>query len=224
MTHLRASEWEVRPVSIAWGRELVRRHHYAKGASNTAVYVHGLFRFGTHRPLGVAWWIPPTKACAVANYPEGAWQKVLALSRLVIHPDVPTNGASFLIGRSVRFIQAAGEWECLLTYADTWQNHSGAIYKATNWEDRGETKPLPVWVDPLTNRLVARKAGPETRSRAEMEALGYVLLGHYPRKRFRMILKPSRRAPERQRDLFPVEREMASKTRQIERISMSRTR
>lgn len=204
MAHLRASEWDVRPTSIAWARLLVRRHHYARGASNTAVYTHGLFRVGSNVPTGVAWWLPPTKDCAIANFPGGDWRRVLSLSRLAIHPDVPTNGASFLIGRSIQLIRNAAAWDCLLTYADTWQNHTGAIYKATNWEYTGDTKPMPVWIDPRTERLVARKAGPVTRSRAEMEALGYVLLGHYPRRRFRIVLAPTKRQMLPALDLFAV--------------------
>lgn len=48
------------------------------------------------------------------------------------------------------------------------------------------------WVEPKSGRLVARKAGPKTRTRQEMEALGYTMLGNYSRRRFRIMLKPSR--------------------------------
>ena len=43
---LRKEEWEVRPVEIAVARELVETYHYAKGASNTRTYLHGLFKRG----------------------------------------------------------------------------------------------------------------------------------------------------------------------------------
>ena len=43
---LRKSDWEVRPVDIAIARRMVEANHYAAGASNTATYLHGLFRAG----------------------------------------------------------------------------------------------------------------------------------------------------------------------------------
>lgn len=202
--HLKASEWEVRNVPIKWARLMVRKHHYARGASNTAVYLHGLYRTGESKPYGVAWWIPPTRSCAEANYPEGDWKRVLALSRLVLDPSVPTNGASFLIGRSVRLIRQGAAWECLITYADEWQGHTGAIYAATNWDYRGKTKPQPTWVDPRTGRMVAKKAGPKTRTSQEMKALGYVLLGSFRRHRFRMLLGKIRNPKQEQRELFAL--------------------
>jgi hypothetical protein len=37
--------------------------------------------------------------------------------------------------------------------------------------------------------MVARKAGPHTRTKAEMEALGYKMIGRYARFRFGMQIK-----------------------------------
>jgi hypothetical protein len=90
--------------------------------------------------LGVAWWMPPTRAAAEANW-EGDFREVLSLSRLVIVPDVPKNAASFLIGKSIHLIRKDGRFCCLLTYADTSQGHDGGIYRATNWEYMGLTTP-----------------------------------------------------------------------------------
>lgn len=184
---LRAKDYEVRPITQTKARELVEKYHYAKGGSNTATHRHGLFLKDGDECLGVAWWLPPTKDCAIANYPEGDWQKVVTLSRLVLLPEVAQNGASYLMGSSIRKITKEGKWECLLTYADTWRGHGGAIYKATNWEYKGLTKPSPVWVD-QDGRMVARKAGPKTRTKKQMEALGYTHLGDFPKHKYRMLL------------------------------------
>lgn len=184
------SEWLVKTVLLATCQEMVKKYHYARTGSNTAVFRHGLF----HRLLepdgpcwGIAWWIPPTKSAALANYPDN-WRAVLVLSRLVIHPDVPKNAASFLIMQSVRAIRRDRRWEYLLTYADEWQKHSGAIYKATNWTYLGKTAPEVTWLD-SDGRMVARKAGPHTRTKAEMEALGHRIIGRYSRHRFGMKLR-----------------------------------
>lgn len=184
---LKKADYAVRTVPLAVCQEMVAKYHYAKRGSNTATFRHGLFlKSDPDNCLGIAWWIPPTKSAALANYPAN-WKTVLVLSRLVVHPDVPQNAASFLIMQSVKLIRQNPRWEYLLTYADEWQNHSGAIYKATNWTYLGKTTPETTWID-SSGRMVARKAGPHTRTKVEMTALGFTPIGRYSRHRFGMKL------------------------------------
>lgn len=171
---LRAAEWVVRDADPASSRGLVVSHHYAKGASNTWVYLHGLFFKGMPDLFGVAWWLPPTRVAA-ESVNKDDWRRVLSLSRLVIAPGVPANAASFLLGRSVRLIKQVGRFSTLLTYADEAQGHTGAIYKAANWHYVGRTKPSVRWVDPTTGRQVSPKAT-TTRTKTEMYASGFVQL------------------------------------------------
>jgi hypothetical protein len=186
---IRKKDWVVVPVDLLTARYLVGRLHYAKSGSNTACYTHGLFRKGNFLSadcMGVAWWIPPTKSSAMATYPEGDWQKVLSLSRLVVHPDVPKNGCSFLLSRSIKMIDRA-KWECLVTYADTYQDHTGTIYRATNWEYMGLTKPQKVY----TSRgwlMMGRKRGPVTMTHDQIVAKGFKNNGSFAKHKFRMIL------------------------------------
>jgi hypothetical protein len=182
----------VETVPLGSCHRLVAAEHYSGGGANTATYRHGLMR--RDDPLtvrGIAWWLPPTRSAAEASW-DGPWQQVLALSRLAIEPDVPRNGASFLLAASVRQIKADGRFRCLVTYADEWQGHTGAIYRAANWEYVGLTAPEAVWIDGK-GRMVARKAGPRTRTVAEMETLGYYMVGRYARHKFRLILPAARR-------------------------------
>ena len=188
MVKLRKADYCVKGVSLRMCQEMVAMMHYAKGGSNTATFSHGLFRKDApFRCLGVAWWIPPTKTAAHATYPED-WRAVLSLSRLVIRPEVPTNGASFLLAQSTRLIRLTAKWKCLVTYADEWRGHTGAIYRAANWEYVGKTTPETVWVDG-EDRMVARKAGPKTRTKADMEALGYRMVGRFSKHKFRLLIK-----------------------------------
>ncbi len=180
---MRREEWEVRGVSLSEARDLVRRYHYSKGGSNTACFTHGLFRRGMFQPcMGVAWWLPPTKACALAVYPED-WQAVLSLSRMAIAPEVPTNAASFLLAESIKLIRATRKWAMLVTFADSWQGHEGGVYRAANWIPAGQTKPERTYID-RNGKMVCRKAGPKTRTQAEMEALGCECVGTFTRRRF----------------------------------------
>jgi len=181
--HLHKQDWVVRPVDIATARRLVEQYHYARHAANTAVYLHGLFpreAFWACDCHGIAWWIPPTRSAAEATYPKN-WRGVLALSRLVVLPSVPRNGASFLLGHSMRLIDRK-RWPCLVTYADTWRGHTGKIYRATNWQYMGLTPAYDVWT--IDGRIVARKAGPKTRTKAEMLALGARFEGRFSKHKF----------------------------------------
>lgn len=169
-------------------RRIINKHHYAKGASNTAVYIHGLFpakAFWNNDCRGVTWWIPPTKSAAIATYPEN-WRGVLSLSRMAIMPETPKNACTFLLSRSTKLIDPE-KWPCLVTYADQWRGHTGGIYKAANWEYVGTTNPEAVYT--RNGRMVSRKAGPKTRTRKEMEELGCRSEGKHAKHKYRLVLK-----------------------------------
>ena len=180
---LSRADWTVRPVSIEIASRLVRDHHYAHGAANTATYLHGLFpasSFWQDDCAGVAWWIPPTRSAAEATHPAN-WRGVLFLSRLVIVPGVPKNACTFLLARSMRLIDR-DRWPMFVTYADEGQGHTGTIYRAANWREAGRTAPEATFF--IGDRMVARKAGPKTRTRGEMEALGARLVGRHSKRKF----------------------------------------
>ena len=182
-SRLRKADWEVRPVCLEFAQRLVAANHYARGGSNTATYLHGLFRCGEifdEQCQGVAWWLPPTRSAAEATFPE-RWQGVLCLSRLAILPGVPANACTFLLARSRKLIDRAA-WPCLVTYADEWRGHTGAIYRADNWRYEGLTKPQRTYQ--INGRLVARKAGPRTRTHIEMLALGAEMVGSFAKHKF----------------------------------------
>lgn len=205
--HLHKAEYRVATASLDTCRRLVTEHHYAHGGSNTATFRHGLFTATEAGAcLGVAWWLPPTKTAALATW-DGDWRRVLSLSRVVLVPGLPTNAASYLIGRSIRLIRQDGRFRCLVTYADTQQGHTGAIYRATNWEYMGLSTPEPTYVDG-EGRMVARKAGPRTRTRTEMVELGCTDIGSHPKHKFRMILPETKRpAPRGQLGLQLMDKE-----------------
>lgn len=189
--------YSVRNIPLTLAQDITLQYHYAHGGSNTRVYTHGLFlKSNESNCLGITWWIPPTRSCATCTYPEN-WQGVLSLSRLVIIPGVPFNACTFLLSKSVKMIDR-NRWPCLVTYADTWQGHTGAIYKAANWRYVGMTKPEPIFTKDGIMR--ARKAGPFTRTRAQMESLGYKLIGYYPKHKF--ILVNNRKCTSRSITLF----------------------
>jgi len=179
--HLHASDWHITSCEQREAVAFIESTHYAGGAPNTGVARHALRHVGDGRIYGVALWLPPTRRAAEsvnrAN-PRG----VLALSRLCLADDVPTNGASFLLGRSMKMIDRA-TWPTLLTYADTLYGHTGAIYRATNWTCLGEVPGSDAWISSTGERR-GRKRGKRNLSTIEMGELGFTRLPKMPKIKF----------------------------------------
>lgn len=185
-TTLRKQDYYVKNAPFKEGRSMVIENHYTKGGSNTYVYMHGLYRKSDDRLCGIAWWLPPTRVAA-ESVNKDEWKKVLALTRLVILPGLPTNSCSFLLGKSIKEIKKEGRFVSLVTYADDARGHTGQIYKATNWTFIGKTGPYPKWIDPTTGRTVAQKAT-RNRRKVEMEELGYIKVGSFHKFKYIMHL------------------------------------
>ncbi|GGG61244.1 Mom family adenine methylcarbamoylation protein [Hymenobacter glacieicola] len=177
----RKSDYYIQDTPPKEARVLVEQHHYAKGGSNTGCYFHGLYRVADNKLVGVAWWLPPTKAaCKAVN---SDWKRVVGLSRLVIAPGEPRNAATILLGCSMRLIKRDARFVSLVTYADESQGHKGKIYVATNWQYAGMTRPRRRWIEPATGRQIAPKAT-VNRTKSEMLALGYEQTPAYPKHKF----------------------------------------
>ena len=65
-------------------------------------------------------------------------KNILELTRLVIYDGYGKNIESYVISQSFKWLQKhASDVKVLISYADPEQNHSGAIYQATNWLYQG---------------------------------------------------------------------------------------
>jgi hypothetical protein len=170
---LRGVDWSVRSITQEEAQNAIERWHYAQGCPNTSVERHGLFRrdewFGGEL-RGVAMWLPPTRNAAATVAGE-EWRNVLALTRFVLDPAVPHNGASFLLGSSMRLLDRQ-RWPWLLTYADSSQGHIGSIYRSTNWTYLGPWKAGDTWVGPDGEQR-GRKRGGRNLSADEMRSNGF---------------------------------------------------
>ena len=158
----RRKDWTTRIVSHAVASRFIADHHYAKGTANTSQVRLGLF------PASSSFWdLDIMGACLYMPAPLKAVQSVgcapteaLSLSRLAIHPDVPTNGASYLIGASIRHIRKTlPHIRVLMSWADEGQGHLGQIYRATNWTYVGPTSKHYSWVDADGKRVSLYCAG-----------------------------------------------------------------
>lgn len=177
-------DYEIHPVPLAEGAAFIRAHHYARGCSNTAVYAFGLYRCGAL--VGVALWLPPTRACAETV--DADWRRVLSLSRLALAPSEPRNAESLFIAACVRLIRRDRKWVALVTFADESQGHTGTIYRASGWSYVGLTKPEPRWED-VDGRQVSRLAT-KSRTAAQMREQGFRMVGKFSKHKYRLILMP----------------------------------
>lgn len=66
---------------------------------------------------------------------------VIELRRLVCVDDTPKNTESFFISRCIRWIKQNTGIKCIVSYADENHGHVGTIYRASNFEYIGITKP-----------------------------------------------------------------------------------
>lgn len=198
-TKFNKREWAIRPVGLHIAVQLVNRYHYARTGSSAVVYAFGLFLNGDPNVWGVSWWIPAAKL-SVDKFNPGGYSTTLVLHRLVIHPLVPTNGASFLLGRSIQAITQHGRHNTLLTYADTAQGHTGAIYRATNWDYEGLSLPSEVWVN-ASGVQVSRYATGQSYTHDELRAQGCRFIGYFPKHVYSMRLQ-SKTVASKQLPLF----------------------
>lgn len=183
----RRGDLKFEQVDHAIGKALILEHHYARGCSKTGT-MYGALRDG--QLVAVAQWLPPTKVCAQSVLPEfDLWKYVVSLTRLVVVPGEPQNTATMLIGASLRWLPTLRfpwhqrKWLAAVTFADESEGHTGQIYKATNWTYVGMTKKYPRWVT-ADGAQVSTKAGPKTRTKEEMESLGYRISGYFAKHKF----------------------------------------
>ena len=175
-------------AQVQLARELIIKEHYSGTVGRSYSRVYGLFC--ETQLVGASWWLPPSMpdAKSIALKYGLNWKRLLGLSRLVVASGQPQNAASYLIGRSIRLLKQEQFFECLVTYADTWRGHSGAIYKATNWTYLGETKPSPVWWNDKLQKTRANRNGSVPVTEDEMARDGFRLLGRYSKHKFVFLL------------------------------------
>ena len=64
---------------------------------------------------------------------------VVELRRLCCIDNTPKCTESYFIGKTLRWLKKNSDYKVVVSYADAHYNHTGIIYKATNFEYRGLT-------------------------------------------------------------------------------------
>lgn len=193
--YLRKKDYEVRDAvwdsdEKQYVEKMVKREHYSKGLSKVSVFRHVLVRKSDEVIVGAALWLPPTAKAAqsVSKHffdEKDQHRRVMCLSRLVVLPEVPCNGASFLLSKSERLIKADKRYDIGVTYADERQGHLGKIYEACNWDNLGASKhKTPCYVCIETGRQMSRKRGAKNLTHIEMLEAGFDFKGKFAKIKF----------------------------------------
>ena len=124
-------------------KSFVEKYHYSHNINGIQSYHHfGLYsegNFGLPKMIGAMMYAIPSMPDTAAKYNPINPRKCMELRRLVCVDDTPKNTESFFIGKTLRWLKRNTDLEVIISFADQHYEHSGTIYKASNFEYFGET-------------------------------------------------------------------------------------
>lgn len=117
-------------------RRFVETNHYTKTYGRGGKYYFGLYLDNVL--VGVSIWRTPNGRLTFRIFKDEFNNKfILDLTRMVLNNDMPKNSESWFLSRNIKWLKKK-DIKYLITYADTYENHSGIIYQATNWIKYGK--------------------------------------------------------------------------------------
>tara|TARA_Y100000114_G_scaffold22758_1_gene18480 strand:- start:41 stop:631 length:591 start_codon:yes stop_codon:yes gene_type:complete len=170
-------DFTIIPIEKSVAASMYAAHHYLGETGFLCQYSFGAAYEG--RILACITFAVPNAKQIKGIYAEDEQKGVLEINRLVAHPDCPRNTCSWLIANSVKELQKRYPLRILISYADTAQGHTGAIYKASNFIYFGLTAPEKDFV-----RIDGQKI--KKRGNVKLSEMD----GHYvPRSRKHLFVK-----------------------------------
>lgn len=143
-------------TQVSWkdARDLLASYHYqGTGRSGQCI---GVTHNGT--VVAVAVFCYPTRQ-ETASKQGLAYNEVLELSRLVIHPSYQArNLATWFLSRAIKIVRnSRPDIKLLIAFADPTFGHSGAVYRAANWELDGYANASYWYYHRRQNRIYHKK-------------------------------------------------------------------
>jgi 5-methylcytosine-specific restriction endonuclease McrA len=114
-------------------RSFIKTHHYL-GTAARASYIFALKYEG--RLIGVAFFGKPSRQ----NITVKGETAILELSRFCTLDKTPRNTESYFLSKCLKFLKKETGFKAIVSYADTTEGHTGALYKACNFELLGITR------------------------------------------------------------------------------------
>lgn len=123
------SDITIKACKVAEYKTLLSKYHYLPTAGRPGSTAYGayigniLVAVCTFSPL-------PRQNISIDGF---EWSEVRELSRLCIHPSYQKkNFGSWLVSRCIKLLPK--QYKCIIAYSDITYNHTGSIYKATNFK------------------------------------------------------------------------------------------
>lgn len=164
-------------------RDFVIARHYTKTVPSAVRYCFGLYE--GDRLMGVLLYSYFSRLQSAYRY-----NNYVELGRLCCDDECPANTGSFFIGATLRHIKRHHrEIEGVISYADPTVGHLGTVYRASNFEEVGKTRPSYHWQGPdgpIHKKRIwdaAKKAGISEADHAR--ALGLTKVPELPKYIFR---------------------------------------
>jgi len=115
--------------------EWILKKHYAKRLPSIS-WAFGLFADGILE--GIVTFGKPASPSLCSGVLGVEYKNIVyELNRLVVNEGLPKNTLSYFVSKALKLLPQP---LCIVSYADTAQNHHGYIYQATNWLYTGATK------------------------------------------------------------------------------------
>ena len=143
-SNVNVRDFIVKPVAIQQVKNFIEQWHYSKNINGLRIsLVFGLYH--QNNLVGSIIY----GSLSMAN----TWQKygnnedeVIELKRLCCVDNTKKNTESFFISKTIKFLKKFTKYKTIVSYADPFYNHSGTIYKATNFKHKGYTDKSKVIV------------------------------------------------------------------------------
>ena len=135
-------DYEIKTLSYQEAMTVVVEKHYLHRKCPVS-RAYGLFKISSGECVGVVTYgvSPSSTLLKGICGPEEA-KNVYELNRLWMNDICPKNSESRFIGWALRELSKIKPALIIVSYADTEQNHSGIVYRSTNWIYTGQTKPV----------------------------------------------------------------------------------
>ena len=117
--------------NIEHSRSFVKDNHYTHTFGRGGKYYFNLYL--NDELVGVSIWRTPNGRLTHRLVNEESNSCMLDLTRFVLNNDMPKNSESWFLSRNIKWLKLNTDIKYLITYADTYENHKGIIYRATNW-------------------------------------------------------------------------------------------
>lgn len=132
---------------------IFEKNHYAHRAVPISE-CFGAYKSDSMRTLvgAISFGKPSSNSLCVGCCGKENAHRIFELNRLWMSDEAPRNSESRFIGWSLRMLKKLHPEWILVSYADSKQNHNGAIYRATGWTYTGLSAERSEWKSKTMNK------------------------------------------------------------------------